>query len=168
MEMETETSSSPAADLITALEQATLMAKQLPIAADPSHIHQIKAALNSVHRRLLPFLYPPPQPSAPPRSQPENSVSSAVGGGGGDEPMEAADDDGEDEQDSRYVETVEGRLRACSIQNKRLKRQLSPSAAADWRRKGGDVAVLGGAPAAGFDPVGTKLSSLDLIYQFHA
>ncbi|GER57468.1 hypothetical protein STAS_35286 [Striga asiatica] len=167
MEMETETPSSLTADLITALEQATLIAKQLPnpIAADRSHIQQIHAA----HRRLTLFLYPPPpQPPAPPRSQPENSVSSAVGGGGSDEPMEAVDDDGEDEQDSRYVETVEGRLRACSIQNKRLKRQLSPSPAADWRRSVGDVAVMGGAPAAGFDPVGTKLRSLDLIYQFHA
>ncbi|GFP98533.1 hypothetical protein PHJA_001997200 [Phtheirospermum japonicum] len=165
---ETTSSSSLPGDLITALEQATLMAKQLPITTNPSHLLQIQAALHAAHRHLSIFLHPPPPPpqsAVLPSPQPENSVSSAVGGG--DEPMEMGDD--EDEQNSRAVEKVEGRLRECSIQNKRLKRQLSPSAAAvaERRRSYENVAVLDSG-TADFDPVGTKLRSLDLIYQFHA
>ncbi|KAL3649517.1 hypothetical protein CASFOL_005920 [Castilleja foliolosa] len=171
MEVETQTettsSSLPPGDLITALEQATLMAKQLPITTNPSHLLQINAALHSAHRHLSHFLHlppPPPQPAVLPIPQPENSVSSAVGGG--QEPMDMGDD--ENEQNSRAVEKVEGRLRECSIQNKRLKRQLSPTAAAlaERRQSYENLAMLGG--GGEFDPVGTKLRSLDLIYQFHA
>ncbi|KAL6569462.1 hypothetical protein OROMI_013976 [Orobanche minor] len=169
----TETSlSSLPGDLITALEQATLMAKQLPITTDPSHLLQIHSALHSASRHLSLFLRPPPPPrqsAVLPIPQPENSVSSAVGGVDcGEEPMEMGDD--EDEHNSRAVERVEGRLRECCLQNKRLKRQLSPSAA-DRRRSYENMAVLGGgdgALASEFDPVGTKLRSLDLVYQFHA
>ncbi|KAL6495455.1 hypothetical protein OROGR_030018 [Orobanche gracilis] len=167
----TETSlSSLPGDLIAALEQATLMAKQLPITTDPSHLLQIHAALHSASRHLSLFLHPPPPPrqsAALPIPQPENSVSSAVGGVG-EEPMEMGDD--EDEHNSRAVERVEGRLRECCLQNKRLKRQLSPSTA-DRRRSYENMAVLGvgdGALASEFDPVRTKLRSLDLVHQFHA
>ncbi|KAI3444619.1 hypothetical protein Pfo_001284 [Paulownia fortunei] len=188
MEVETETSAVPLpGDLVAALEQATLMAKQLPTTTDPSQLLQIHTSLHSAHHHLSLFLshhHPPPAPHHPhppilPTPPPENSVSSAVGGGGGDEndetgggePMQMGDD--EDEQNSRAatsaatVEKVEGRMRECSIQNKRPKRQLSPSAA-EQRRSYENVAVWGGAVAAEFDALGTKLRSLDLIYQFHA
>ncbi|KAK4381193.1 hypothetical protein Sango_2993700 [Sesamum angolense] len=77
--------------------------------------------------------------------------------------MQVGDD--EDEQDSRAattVEKVEERMRECFIQNKRPKRQLSPSAAEQWR------SYENYAAAGEFDPVGTKLRSLGLVYQFHA
>lgn len=98
--------------LVTALEQATLMAKLLPYSnLDPSHILQIHSSLHTAHHQLSLFLsqHPPPlvlqqqqqqqrpslfmaQPPAP-----ENSFSSAVGGGGDDtdvDPMQVIDDDG--------------------------------------------------------------------------
>ncbi|KAL2233942.1 uncharacterized protein LOC105171894 [Sesamum indicum] len=175
MEVEKETST-VLGELVAALEQATLMAKQLPATTDPSQLLQIHATLHSAHHHLSLFLshhHPPtpPLPSHHPQSTilpPENSVSSAVGGGGheddeGGEPMQVGDD--EDEQDSRAattVEKVEERMRECFIQNKRPKRQLSPSAAEQWR------SYENYAAASEFDPVGTKLRSLGLVYQFHA
>ncbi|KAL0397843.1 UNVERIFIED_CONTAM: Protein-ribulosamine 3-kinase, chloroplastic [Sesamum calycinum] len=143
----------------------------------PSQLLQIHATLHSAHHRLSLFLshHHPPTPTPPHHPQstilpPENSVSSAVGGGGHDddeggegEPMQVGDD--EDEQDSRAattVEKVEERMRECFIQNKRPKRQLSPSAAEQWR------SYENYAAAGEFDPVGTKLRSLGLVYQFHA
>ncbi|KAH6830802.1 hypothetical protein C2S53_009560 [Perilla frutescens var. hirtella] len=163
MEVETdpEPPPPPPADLAAVLEHATLMAKQLPSAADPSQLLQIHTALHSAHHRLSLFLshhHTPP---------PENSVSSAVGGG---EPMQMEDDD-EEEQNSRAattaVDKVAWRMRECFIQNKRPKRQLSPSA--EQRRSFDDAAERSGVAAADeFDPSRTKLRSLDLIYQFHA
>ncbi|KAL0379591.1 UNVERIFIED_CONTAM: Protein-ribulosamine 3-kinase, chloroplastic [Sesamum angustifolium] len=150
--------------------------------ATPHHHRPLSTPPNSRHPPLRPppslsFLshHHPPTPTPPHHPQstilpPENSVSSAVGGGGHDddeggegEPMQVGDD--EDEQDSRAattVEKVEERMRECFIQNKRPKRQLSPSAAEQWR------SYENYAAAGEFDPVGTKLRSLGLVYQFHA
>ncbi|KAK4418699.1 hypothetical protein Salat_2282700 [Sesamum alatum] len=174
MEVEKETST-VLGELVAAMEQATLMAKQLPTTTDPSQLLQIHATLHSAHQHLSLFLSHH-QPPPPPQRQstmipPENSVSSAVGGGGdeddeGGEPMQVGDD--EDEQNSRAatsaatVDKVEERMRECFIQNKRPKRQLSPSAADQWR------SYETYAAAGEFDPVGTKLRSLGLVYQFHA
>ncbi|KAL7121240.1 hypothetical protein ACP275_02G171100 [Erythranthe tilingii] len=151
------------------------MAKQIPTTADPSQLHQIQSALCSANHRLSLFLTggqpplpPPPQSAAFPIARPENSVSSAVG-----EPMQMGDGE-EEEQNSRdatTVEKVEGRMRECFIQNKRPKRRLSPSSAvaAEQRRSYVNKGVIGGgAAAAEFDPIGARLRSLDLIYQFHA
>ncbi|KAL1548723.1 hypothetical protein AAHA92_16920 [Salvia divinorum] len=151
MEVETE-AEAPPPELAAVLEHATLMAKQLPSAADSSQLLQIHAALHAAHHRLSLFLshHPPPQP--------ENSVSSAVGG----EPMQMEDD--EEEQNSRAaVEKVAWRMRECFIQNKRPKRHLSPSA--EQRRSFEDEADA--APEE-FDPLRTKLRALELIQQFHA
>ncbi|EYU32050.1 hypothetical protein ABFS82_02G156600 [Erythranthe guttata] len=175
MEVEMDTSA-VAGDLVAALEQATLMAKQIPTTADPSQLFQIQSALRSANHRLSQFLTggqlpPPPQHTAFPIARPENSVSSAVGGGG--EPMQMGDGE-EEEQNSRdatTVEKVEGRMRECFIQNKRPKRRLSPSSAvaAEQRRSYVNKGVIGGgAAAADFDPIRARLRSLDLIYQFHA
>ncbi|PIN16241.1 hypothetical protein CDL12_11118 [Handroanthus impetiginosus] len=185
MDVETETSTVVLGDLVAALEQATLMAKHLPTTTDPSQLLQIHTTLHSAHRHLSLFLsqnHPPPppthhpQPTGLPAPPPENSVSFAVGGGGdengetgGGEPMQMGDD--EDEQISRAatsvatVDKVEERMRECFIQNKRPKRRLSPSAAAaaEQRQSYENEAV-----AVEFDRLGTKLRSLDLIYQFHA
>ncbi|XAR54096.1 hypothetical protein NMG60_11029102 [Bertholletia excelsa] len=133
MDMATELP--PLIELITALEQATLMAKQLSTTADSSHLHQIYSSLHSAHHRLSSFLslHPtPPPPALPP--PPENSVSSAAGnsagGFDGDDPME--DGDEAEENSKAAIERVEERMRDCFIQNKRPKRSLSPAAAAAW------------------------------------
>ncbi|KAG8391753.1 hypothetical protein BUALT_Bualt01G0219800 [Buddleja alternifolia] len=173
MEVETETPT-VIGNLVTALEQATLMAKQLPTTTDQSHLLQIHTALHSAHHHLSFFLshhHPPPP-------QPENLVSSAVGGGGdendetggGGEPMQMGDDEDAHNSRAATVEKVEERMRECFIQNKRPKRPLSPAAAAaaEQLRSYENAAVNGGAAAAEFDPLGTKLRALDLTYQFHA
>lgn len=188
MEVEAETSTVEG-QLVAALEQATLMAKHLPTTADPSQLLQIHAAIHSAHHHLSLFLSqhqspPPPTPTpyqfnslhgAIPAPPPENSVSSAVGGeNGGGEPMQTGDE--EDEQSSRAVasvEKVEWRMREFCIQNKRPKRQLSPSSAAaaeaEQRRSYENRGVRdGGVAVEEFDPVGSRLRSIDLIYQFHA
>ncbi|CAI9770244.1 unnamed protein product [Fraxinus pennsylvanica] len=162
-------------DLVAALEQATLMAKQLSTTTNPHQILQIYTTLHSTHRHLSLFLsghHPYPPALQPP---PENSVPSALGGGrddngdtGGD-PMQMGDEDAE--QDSKAttsaaaIDKVEEKMRECFIQNKRTKRQLSPSAEQRQSKDNGDV--MGGAVAANLDPHGTKLRSLDLLYQFH-
>lgn len=67
------------------------------------------------------------------------------------------------------IDGVEERMRDCYIQNKRPKRSLSPSTVAEQRRSYvNEVAARVGYSAEDFDPEGTKLRSLDLIYQFHA
>ncbi|KAG6431002.1 hypothetical protein SASPL_109077 [Salvia splendens] len=149
MEVETE-AEAPLPELAAVLEHATLMAKQLPSAADPSQLLQIHAALHAAHHRLSLFLSP----------QPENSVSSAAAG----EPMQMEDED--EEQNSRAaVEKVAWRMKECFIQNKRPKRHLSPSAEQQRRRSFEDEADA--APEV-FDPLITKLRALELIHQFHA
>ncbi|KAL3536882.1 hypothetical protein ACH5RR_000248 [Cinchona calisaya] len=175
-------------ELVTALEQATLMAKQLvphsTTHLDPSQILHIYSSLHKLHHHLSLFLshhHPQPQPTLPP-PPPENSVSSAVGGGGDDnndtEPMQMGDDDDDEvEHNSKTtittIEAVEERMRDCFIQNKRPKRPLSPSATAEQLRSFvNQVAAVRGASsslaAEEFDPERTKLRSLDLIHQFHA
>ncbi|KAM3397624.1 hypothetical protein P3S68_001137 [Capsicum galapagoense] len=173
MEIVAEKGGEGIAELIQSLEQATLMAKQLPTALDSSQLLQIHSSLHSAHHHLSLFLsqfqfqhrMPPPPPVS------ENSVSSAVGG----EPMQvgdanenernSVDDVNESEQNSRTsVDGVVEKMRDCFIQNKRPKRPLSPvSAAAEQRRS-----YIKDGPVLEFDPLGTKLRSLDLIYQFHS
>ncbi|KAL2477908.1 hypothetical protein Fot_46922 [Forsythia ovata] len=179
MEMETEMAATSGEDLVAALEQATLMAKQLSTTTNPHQILHIYTTLHSAHRGLSLFLsrHHPYPPTLPP--PPENSVSSAVGGGrdengdtgGGREPMQMGDEDAEHDSKATTgatIDKVEERMRECFIQNKRPKRPLSPSAAAaEQRQSYGNRDVMGGAVAADFDPRGTKLRSLDLIYQFH-
>ncbi|XP_055817382.1 uncharacterized protein LOC129886634 [Solanum dulcamara] len=151
------------AELIQALDQATLMAKQLPTNVDSSQLLQIYSSLQSAHQHLSIFLsqsyhHHPPPPF------PENSVSSAVGG----EPMQVGDEEdgvNETELNSKTsVDRVEERMRDCFIQNKRPKRPLSPASAVAEQRRSYD----NDRPDVEFDPHGTKLRSLDLIYQFHS
>ncbi|XP_027163838.1 uncharacterized protein LOC113764007 [Coffea eugenioides] len=195
-------------ELVVALEQAALMAKQFPSSAttaalDPSQVFQIYSSLQTAHHHLTLFLshHPPPpfllpfqphqasflpslQPPPPPPPL-ENSFSSAVGGG--DEydmdPMQMGDDD-EVEHDSKNtstsaaaaavieIEGVEDRMRDCFIQNKRPKRPLSPSSVAAVAEQRPSyvshvAAGRGGSSAEQFDPEGSRLRSLDLVYQFH-
>ncbi|XP_058222999.1 uncharacterized protein LOC131332718 [Rhododendron vialii] len=173
------------AELVASLEQATLMSKQLLNTSDPSKITQIYSTLHSAHFHLSSFLYqsfqhpPPPQPSLPPPPPPpppplahENSLSSAAANHNDDEPMQVADEDDEEEQgESNSKPTIDGveeRMRDFFIQNKRLKRPLSPAAAAaaeDRQRLSDERDLVRG--SVGFDPLGTRLRALDLIYQFH-
>nr|GMD33182.1 Zinc finger protein [Ipomoea batatas] len=74
--------------------------------------------------------------------------------------------EGEEHNSKVSVDAVEERMRDCFIQNKRPKRPLSPAAAEPPQSYESEVARSGS--AAEFDPIGTKLRSLDLIYQFHA
>ncbi|XP_016475156.1 uncharacterized protein LOC107796844 [Nicotiana tabacum] len=185
MEMASETGAS-IAELIQALDQATLMAKQLTTTSDSSQLLQIYSSLHSAHHHLSLFLsyhhhhHPPPRqphllPIPPPPPVPENSVSSAVGSGDEndtDEPMQVGDEEVDDvnETEQNSVDRVEERMRGCFIQNKRPKRPLSPvsaaAVAAEQQRRSYDND--GGPPALEFDPHGTRLRSLDLIYQFHS
>ncbi|XP_048141427.1 uncharacterized protein LOC125316637 [Rhodamnia argentea] len=168
-ESEAEAAAVSVAELIQSLEQATFMAKQLSSTADPAHLLHIHSSLHQSHLLLSSFLSsthflphlltPPPRPPAPPA---ENSFSSATGAA---EPMQVGDDDGgEAEENSKAtIDRVEERMRNCFIKNKRPKRPLSPSSAAaaeEGRAGGGD-----GFP--GYDPHGTRLRALDLVYQFH-
>ncbi|XP_073154718.1 uncharacterized protein [Henckelia pumila] len=164
MEVDTETSTS-VQELVSSLEQATLMASRIPATTDPFQLHQIRSTLLSAHRRLSLFLNQPP---------PENSVASAVGVAGDDNDVQMGDE--EDEQNSRAattatvaVDKVEERMRDCFIQNKRPKRALSPSTAvaAEQRRTWENDGLRDDAVVAEYDPYATKLRSLDLIYQFH-
>ncbi|XP_047318359.1 uncharacterized protein LOC124921715 [Impatiens glandulifera] len=144
--------------MVMALEQATLMAKQLPVTVDPSQIHQIYSSLHSANQQLSSFLSFHQSPLPPP---------TAVG-----EPMQVGDDDAENEQNSKAtIDGVEEQMKECFIQNKRPKRTLSPSAAATaehQRRKLYDHEFTKiGSSSSGFDPHRTRLRSLELIYQFH-
>lgn len=161
MEMETVTENSPAIqNLIAALEQATQMAKQLPNTTNPSQILQIYSTLHFTHTQLSSFLsnQPPIQPSPPPPPS-----AAAAGNSPSSEPMEMGDGDEEvEEAELNTIERVEERMRNCFIQNKRRKRPLSPAAVAAAEQRvyehNGNVE---------FDPYGTKMRALDLIYQFH-
>ncbi|CAK7347998.1 unnamed protein product [Dovyalis caffra] len=160
-------------DLILSLEQAILMAKQLPSATDPTHLLQTYSSLHQAHQHLSSFLsqnqlpsFPLPPPPPPP--QEENSLSSATGADeNGNEPMQVGDDDYEENSNKVVsIDKVEERMRDCFIKNMRPKRPLSPStvAVAEERRLSDDG--FGGG-IMGFDPRGTRLRALDLIYQFH-
>lgn len=172
MEIERETEEpSSTGNLVAALEQATLMAKQIPTTTDPSQLFQILTALSSAHHHLSLVLskhqaLPPPTSYLP--QPPENSVSSVMEGGSVEENDENADPMvmGDDEQNSRAVEKVASRMRDCFIQNKRPKRMLSPSP--EMRRRYEDVAEKGDVEAVLDYSVGYKFRALDLIYQFHA
>lgn len=141
--------------LILALEEATLMAKQLPNSTDPSHLLKINSSLTSAHRHLSLFLSQQPNPPLSDQDFEEDE----------EDPMQMEEDD----DNSTSVGKVEEKMRdSLFIQNKRPKRPLSPSSAAAAgpnhrvRGAGDDVSV------EEFDPVGTKFRSLDLVYQFHA
>lgn len=157
----------PLTDLVISLEQATLMAKQLPTTTDPTHLLQIYSSLHQAQHHLSTFLSRTPFPQ-PHFAQAENSLSSATGADdNGNEPMQVGDDDETDEQNSKgTVDRVEEKMRDCFIKNKRPKRQLSPAAAAlAEERRLNDDGFGGG--LMGFDPHSTKLRALDLVYQFH-
>ncbi|XP_019158798.1 PREDICTED: uncharacterized protein LOC109155629 [Ipomoea nil] len=154
------------AELITVLEQATLTAKQLPTTTDPSQILRLHSTLHSAHHHLSLFLSQPQNNPPPPQHPAENSVSSAVSGGENEtDPMQL---EGEEHNSKVCVDAVEERMRDCFIQNKRPKRPLSPAAAAAELQQSYESEVARDGSAAEFDPIGTKLRSLDLIYQFHA
>lgn len=153
-------------ELVLALEQATLMAKQLPATTDPTHRMQIYSYLQQANHTLSSFLSNTQLPTQ--ATEKENSLSSSATGGDGDcDPMEVGDHEEEDNSKTT-IDRVEERMRECFIKNKRAKRPLSPSsmAAAEGNRVYKD-GFLGGPNAYGFDPNGTKLRALDLVFQFH-
>ncbi|KAL7258841.1 hypothetical protein ACSBR1_004868 [Camellia fascicularis] len=161
MEMVTEVSA--LTELVVSLEQATLMAKQLPNTTDPSQILQIHSSLHSAHLHLSSFLsQSPPQPSLP---LPPPPSAAAAAANDNDEPMQDDDDDDEEIENSNKtaIDRVEERMKDCFIQNKRPKRPLSPSSRRRWY--GGES--VRGSEGFEFDPQGTKLRALDLVYQFH-
>ncbi|GAV92003.1 hypothetical protein CFOL_v3_35387 [Cephalotus follicularis] len=159
--------------MIMSLEQATLMAKQLPATTDPTHLLQIYSSLHQAHHQLSSFLsniqfpfLPPPLPS----SAAETSLSSAAADDQGNDLMQLGDDGndevGIEENSKTTIENIEGRLRDCFIKNKRPKRRLSPSsvAVAEGRRLCDDGFV---GRDKDFDPHGARLRALELVYQFH-
>jgi len=151
-------------DLILSLQQATLMAKQLPSSstANPTHLHQIHSSLHQAHRHLSSFLS---ALQLPPSYAAESSATA--------EPMQVEDggDGGVDDEETTSkctIDLVEEKMRQCFIKNKRPKRPLSPSAtAAAMEEKGvaGDAYVE---RIRDYDPYNMKLRALDLLYQFHA
>lgn len=157
MEMMQENSPS-ISNLIASLEQATQMAKQLQITSNPSHLLQIYSSLQSTNTHLSSFLLshnPPPITPSPPSAiaTTENLQS--------DETMEGGEDDEVQEAvQNPTIEKVEERFKDCFIGKKRLKRQLSPATA--------EQRVYEYNGNAEFDPYGTKMRALDLIYQFHS
>ncbi|KAI5647301.1 hypothetical protein M9H77_33306 [Catharanthus roseus] len=166
-------------ELVTSLEQATLMAKQLPNPnSNPSHILQIYSSLHSAQHHLSVFLsqHPPPPSlffnSPPP--VPDNSVSSSAAAANDNygDPMQLVDDDGNEAPADATIDGVEEKMRDCFIQkNKRPRRSQSPSAAAavaEYRRRSYENEMAArGVCLDEFDPRGTRLRALDLIYQFH-
>ncbi|CAL0328117.1 unnamed protein product [Lupinus luteus] len=156
-------------ELILSLEQATLMAKELPSTTNPTHLNQIHTSLHYAHQHLSTFLstlqFPPPLMAA------ENSLSSANGAAAPDgrEPMQIGDDDddGVVEETSKYIiDEVEEKMRDCFIKNKRPKRPLSPSAAAFIEEKRlSDDGFVG--RVKNYDPHAMRIRALDLVYQFH-
>lgn len=178
MEAMAEGASPSLPDLILSLEQASFMAKQIPSTSNPSHLLQIHNSLHQANLNLsvflsrIHFLQSPPLPRP---SMNENSLSSATSAAindDGDEPMHVGDDEDADaEQDSKgTIEMVEEKMKDCFIKNKRLKRQLSPSAAAMAEERRVHHHNRFAATAKGFDcdPRVERLRALDLISQFHA
>lgn len=129
--MVTDLQQSQLTELILSLEQATLMAKQLPATSDPDHHRLIFSSLSSAQLSLSSFL------SLHHNNFADNSVSSAAVADADDEPMVAADD-GDEELISKdsSMDRVEERMRELLyIQNKRPKRPLSPSSVAAVERR---------------------------------
>ncbi|EOA39060.1 hypothetical protein CARUB_v10011703mg [Capsella rubella] len=141
------------AELISSLEQATLMAQQIGTTAEQNQLLRISSSLRIAHQRLSVFLASIPSLGADKSLDPMQL---------GEEENELA---AEEDRDSA-VEKVGEKMRECFIRNKRVKRPLSPSSAvvetsATEERSARDSVF-------DFDPHGTKLRALDLIYQFHA
>ncbi|XP_023548054.1 uncharacterized protein LOC111806806 [Cucurbita pepo subsp. pepo] len=167
-------------DLVLSLEQASFMAKQLSSTSNPAHLLQIYNSLHQANLNLSVFLSTPHYPQSlpiPPPSINDNLLSSATSAAfndSGNEPMQVGDDEDADadadaEQNSKgTIEMVEEKMKDCFIKNKRVKRKLSPSAAAmaEERRVHRDNRFS--ATAKGFDPHVERLRALDLISQFHA
>ncbi|XP_010457071.1 PREDICTED: uncharacterized protein LOC104738607 [Camelina sativa] len=136
------------AELISSLEQATLMAQQIGTTSEQNQLLQISSSLRIAHQRLSVFLA-------------DKSLSSV-------EPMQLGEEENElaaEEERDSAVEKVGEKMRECFIRNKRVKRPLSPSSAvvetsATEERTGRDYGF-------DFDPHAAKLRALDLIYQFH-
>ncbi|XP_010479691.1 PREDICTED: uncharacterized protein LOC104758501 [Camelina sativa] len=136
------------AELISSLEQATLMAQQIGTTSEQNQLLQISSSLHLAHQRLSVFLA-------------DKSLSSV-------EPMQLGEEENElaaEEERDSAVEKVGEKMRECFIRNKRVKRPLSPSSAvvetsATEERSARDYGF-------DFDPHATKLRALDLIYQFH-
>ncbi|CAH2039352.1 unnamed protein product [Thlaspi arvense] len=142
------------AELISSLEQATLVAQQIGTAVEQNQLLQISSSLRTAHHRLSAFLSTIPPAAA------EKSLSSV-------EPMQLGEEEGNGEAEKRdsAVEKVEEKMRECFIRNKRAKRPLSPSSAlvetsATEERSSREYGY-------DFDPHASKLRALDLIYQFH-
>ncbi|KAF5731692.1 hypothetical protein HS088_TW18G00376 [Tripterygium wilfordii] len=157
----------PLPDLIASLDQATFMAKQLPITTDPNHLLQIYSSLHHAHNLLSSFLSKTQFPPFPPAPA-ENSGSSATAGAGenGEEPMQIGGDEEAAEDNSKTsIDKVEERMRDVFIRNKRPKRPLSPSSAAVRERKVCEDGYVVG--MKNFDPHETKSRALELVYQFH-
>ncbi|KAK6918443.1 hypothetical protein RJ641_016865 [Dillenia turbinata] len=167
-------------DLVMALERATLMAKQLPTtssaasvtAGGSAELFQIYSSLQTAHHHLSSFLsrlhpqqQPPPPAAAVTKTATENSLSSAIGGGGDNDDNEPMQLEEYEEQKVEMIDRVEERLRDCFIQSKRPKRTLSPSAEG---LRSNDGELDRSSAGLGFDPHGSKLKSLELVYQFHA
>ncbi|KAJ0797630.1 hypothetical protein HanPI659440_Chr04g0175991 [Helianthus annuus] len=134
-------------NLVTVLEHATVMAKQLPSTTDSATIY---ASLHAAHRHLSLFLAHTTQ-SPPPQLQADNNNIDDD-----DEPMRIAD-----EEDSK-IETMEERLKDISIQqrnSKRLKRSLSSASL--------DCQIESARARFDYDPHVARLRALDLIFQFH-
>ncbi|KAF5811679.1 hypothetical protein HanRHA438_Chr04g0193941 [Helianthus annuus] len=133
-------------NLVTVLEHATVMAKQLPSTTDSATIY---ASLHAAHRHLSLFLAHTTQSPPPQQQLQADSIDE-------DEPMRIAD-----EEDSK-IETMEERLKDISIQqrnNKRLKRSLSSASL--------DCQIESARARFDYDPHVARLRALDLIFQFH-
>ncbi|XP_010540258.1 PREDICTED: uncharacterized protein LOC104814091 [Tarenaya hassleriana] len=126
-------------ELISSLEQASLMAKQIGAAMEETQLLQVYSSLSHARHRLSVFLANADFSG--------NCVSSA-------EPMQLVE---EADERNAAVEKVAERMRECfTKKNKRVKRPLSPSEEM-------------GSPddRFGSDPHAAKLRALDLVYQFH-
>lgn len=146
------------AELVSSLEQATLMAQQIGTAVEQNQLFEISSSLRIAHHRLSAFLSTIPSSAADKSPSSVESMQLGVEEENGE--AEAAE-----EERSPAVEKVEEKMRECFIRNKRAKRPLSPSSAvvetwATEKRSGREYGF-------DFDPHASKLRALDLIYQFH-
>ncbi|KAL9997934.1 hypothetical protein Hdeb2414_s0001g00035711 [Helianthus debilis subsp. tardiflorus] len=138
-------------NLVTVLEHATVLAKQLPSTTDSATIY---ASLHAAHRHLSLFLAHTTQSPPPPPQQQLQADNNNIDDD--DEPMRIAD-----EEDSK-IETMEERLKDISIQqrnSKRLKRSLSSASL--------DCQIESARARFDYDPHVARLRALDLIFQFH-
>ncbi|KAJ9188390.1 hypothetical protein P3X46_003750 [Hevea brasiliensis] len=146
----------PLPDLILSLEQATLMAKQIPSTNHPDQLVQIYSSLHLAHQHLSSLISQTQFSLFPPPSLDDRDKPMQVGHGD----YEA----GADENSNTTIDKVEEKMRDCSIKNRKPKRPLSPSSMAEERRllEDRDAREING-----LDPYGTRLRALDLVYQFH-